>query len=118
GLGHEPGHPEADRGGLWLEQDHRRAGQAASSRPAQGRLAVHLRHGRLQPYPPAEAVGAGSRTMRRKSAFAAVFKGRWRIAEMDMLASGDLDLAEPAHISFSGPPDAHTAFRGLTAPLP
>ena len=32
--------------------------------------------------------------MRRKSAFAAVFKGRWRIAEMDMLASDDLDLAD------------------------
>ena len=31
--------------------------------------------------------------MKRKSAVAAGFKGRWRIAEMDMLASDDLDLA-------------------------
>jgi hypothetical protein len=55
--------------------------------------------------------------MRRKFAFAAVFKGRWRIAEMDMLASGDLDLAEPAHINFSGAADGDMAFGGLSAAL-
>ena len=31
--------------------------KVAPSRPAQGRLAVHPRHGRLQPGPPAEAAG-------------------------------------------------------------
>jgi hypothetical protein len=53
--------------------------------------------------------------MRRKSA--AAFKGRWRIAEMDMLASDDLDLAEPAHITFSGAEDGSMAFGALSATL-
>ena len=53
--------------------------------------------------------------MKRKSAVAAGFKGRWRIAEMDMLASDDLDLAEPAHISFSGTAGGDMAF-GASAP--
>ena len=55
--------------------------------------------------------------MKRKSAVAAGFKGRWRIAEMDMLASDDLDLAEPAHISFSGTAGGDMAFGALGATL-
>jgi hypothetical protein len=55
--------------------------------------------------------------MKRKSTFAAAFKGRWRIAEMDMLASDDLDLAEPAHITFSGATDGDIAFGALSAAL-
>ena len=37
-----------------------RAAQDAPSRAAEDRLAVHLRHGRLQPGPPAEAAGAAA----------------------------------------------------------
>jgi len=55
--------------------------------------------------------------MKRKSAFAAAFQGRWRIAEMDMLASDDLDLAEPAHITFSGAATGEMAFGALSAML-
>jgi hypothetical protein len=55
--------------------------------------------------------------MKRKSAFAAVFKGRWRIAEMDMLAGDDLDLAEPAHITFTGAAGGEMAFAALSATL-
>ena len=55
--------------------------------------------------------------MRRKSPFAAAFKGRWRIAEMDMLASDDLDLAEPAHLTFSGAADGDMTFGALSAML-
>jgi hypothetical protein len=55
--------------------------------------------------------------MKRRSTFAAAFKGRWRIAEMDMLASDDLDLAEPAHITFSGATDGDIAFGALSAAL-
>ncbi len=37
---------------------------------------------------------------RRTPAFARAFAGRWRIAEMDEWE--DLDLLEPAHITFIG----------------
>jgi len=55
--------------------------------------------------------------MKRKSAFAAGFNGRWRIAEMDMLARQDLDLPEPAHISFSDTADGDMAFGALSVAL-
>jgi hypothetical protein len=54
--------------------------------------------------------------MKRKTALASGFKGRWRIAEMDMLASDELDLAEPAYISF-GTADGDMAFAALSATL-
>ena len=55
--------------------------------------------------------------MKRKSAFAAAFKGRWRITEMDMLAGDGLDLAGPAYITFSSAADGDMAFGALSATL-
>ena len=41
--------------------------------------------------------------MKRKSALAKAFKGRWSIVEMDTWPDDDhLNLVEPAHINFEG----------------
>ena len=55
--------------------------------------------------------------MKRKSAFAAAFTGRWRIAEMDQWDNDYLALVEPAHITFSGTADGEIAFGALNATL-
>ena len=55
-------HPQTDRGGLRLGKNRRRDGQAAPPRAAQGRLAIHPRHGRLQPGTTAKAAGSGDMT--------------------------------------------------------
>lgn len=55
--------------------------------------------------------------MTRKSAFAAAFKGRWRIAEMDQWDNDYLDLVEPAHITFSGAANGQFAFGAINASL-
>jgi hypothetical protein len=48
--------------------------------------------------------------MTRSSAFAKIFKGRWRIVEMDTWPDDYLDLVEPAHITFEGNADGAFAF--------
>ena len=55
-------HPQAHRGGVRLGQNGGRAAQGAPSRTAQDRLAVHLRHGRLQLGPAAQAARSGGVT--------------------------------------------------------
>ena len=54
---------------------------------------------------------------RRASALAKAFKGRWRIVEMDVWDNDDLDLTEPAHISFEGDNDGSFAFVAVTGQL-
>jgi len=50
--------------------------------------------------------------MKRQPAFAKVFKRRWRIVEMDNWPDDDdLNLVEPAHITFKGSSDGEIAFR-------
>lgn len=51
---------------------------------------------------------------KRNSLMAAAFKGRWRIAEMDMFGDDDLDLGGPAHITFAAA-DGEMAFCALGA---
>ncbi len=46
--------------------------------------------------------------MRRESALAKAFEGRWRITEMDVWDNDYLDLVEPAHITFEGEDDARS----------
>ncbi len=41
---------------------------------------------------------------------AKAFRGRWRIAEVDAWNDEDLDLIEPAHITFVGDHDGSFAF--------
>jgi hypothetical protein len=54
--------------------------------------------------------------MSRKPAFAAAFKGRWRIVEMDMFDDDDLDLDGPAHITFAAA-NGEMAFAALSGAL-
>ena len=57
GLRGEPAHPQADRGGVRLDQGDRPAAACPASRQGARRLAVHPRGRRLQPDPAAQAAG-------------------------------------------------------------
>lgn len=48
--------------------------------------------------------------MAKVPALAKAFAGRWRIVEMDVWDNDVLDLAEEAHISFTGRSDGEIAF--------
>jgi hypothetical protein len=52
---------------------------------------------------------------RRTPAFARAFAGRWRIAEMDEWE--ELDLIEPAHITFTGRDGGRLVFGAVVADL-
>jgi hypothetical protein len=52
---------------------------------------------------------------RRTTAFARAFAGRWRITEMDQWE--DLDLVEPAHITFVGKDGGEMVFGAIEADL-
>ena len=52
---------------------------------------------------------------KRRPAFARAFAGRWRIAEMDQWE--DLDLLEPAHITFLGKDNGEMVFGAIEADL-
>src|SRR5438045_6413564 len=52
---------------------------------------------------------------RRTPAFARAFAGRWRIAEMDQWE--DIDLLEPAHITFVGKDSGELVFGAVAADL-
>src|SRR5256885_14230873 len=52
---------------------------------------------------------------RRTPAFARAFAGRWRIAEMDQWE--DIDLLEPAHITFIGKDSGELVFGAVEADL-
>jgi len=66
GLCHEPAPAQAGRRGVRLDQDHPRARQGEAARSAAHPLPVHLRHGRLQPDPDAEAAGGYVRCKSRE----------------------------------------------------
>ena len=53
--------------------------------------------------------------IRRAPAFARAFAGQWRIVEMDQWE--DLDLVEPAHITFTGKEDGELVFCAIEADL-
>ncbi|MCP1545775.1 transposase [Methylorubrum extorquens] len=57
----QPALPQADRGGLRLDQSAGGAEEGQAARAGQGRGAVHLRGGRLQPRAPAQAAGTAGR---------------------------------------------------------
>src|SRR3954463_6643055 len=65
-------------------------------------MGVRVRRSGLQPGAPAQAHGRGA-PVKRGSALAKAFAGRWRIAEMDVWDNDYLDLVEPAYIAFKGP---------------
>jgi transposase len=92
----EPAHPQADRGGVRLDQDGCRLAQDQVARPAQGRLELYLRRSRLQSGAGAEADRGGEMS----AAAGCELIGRWRIVEADLWDSDYLDLVEPAYMSF------------------
>jgi hypothetical protein len=55
--------------------------------------------------------------VRRASALARAFKGRWRIAETDVWDNDSLDLVEPAYITFEGDHAGRFAFVAVTGEL-
>jgi hypothetical protein len=55
--------------------------------------------------------------MAKAPAFAKVFAGRWRIAEMDVWDNDVLDEVEDAHLTFRGGTDGEIAFAALSASL-
>jgi len=93
----EPAHPQADRGGLRLDQDRRRPAQDQVARAAQGRLELHLRRRRLQSGARPEADRGGDMS----AAADCELIGRWRIVEADLWDRDYLDLVEPAYMTFA-----------------
>ena len=55
--------------------------------------------------------------MAKVPAFAKAFAGRWRIVETDVWDNEFLDLAEQAHITFSGSEDGEIVFGAISADL-
>ena len=99
GYADEPAHPQADRGGVRLDQDGGRLAQDQVARSAQGRLGLHLRRGRLQPRPSAEAPGRRHDPAHRSLQPGPAGGGgssRWSCG------TTTLDLVEPAYIIFDG----------------
>src|SRR5262249_33017458 len=66
-----------------------------AARPAQGRLGLRLRRGRLQPRAGAEAARSGVVT----ASAGCQLIGRWRIFEADIWDRDYLDLVEPASLT-------------------
>jgi hypothetical protein len=80
GLCGQPTHPQADRGGLRLDQDGRRSGANQVPRPRARRMGLHLRHRRLQ----SGAVAKALRGFGVKAPANCRLIGRWRIVESDL----------------------------------
>src|SRR5207249_3731149 len=114
-LRRKPAHPQADRGGVWLDQDGCRLAQDQVARAGAHRLGIHLCSGRLQPGARPPATGRGGSMTRNTLGFTRAFAGRWRIVEMDQWE--DLDLLEPAHITFTGKDGGELVFVAVEADL-
>src|SRR5436309_1424945 len=90
----EPAYPQADRGGLRLDQSLGRLAQDSPPRARACRMEFHLHRGRLQSDPPPQA--AGELMPSRKNPLL----GRWRITEMELWDTDFVDMLEPAYITF------------------
>jgi len=75
---------------------------------------LSLRGSRLQLGLAPKLIGVVIMT-RRTPAFARAFAGRWRIVEMDQWE--DLDLLEPAHVTFTGKDSGKLVFLAVEADL-
>ncbi len=85
-LRRQPSHPQANREGIRLGQDRRRAAQGPASRSAIGRLAVHPRDGRIQPGSLAEAAWRGG--VMPETASTTSIEGKARCTQRAVAASG------------------------------
>jgi transposase len=97
GLCGQPAHPQADRGGLRLDQDDRRPGANQVPRPRARRMGLHLRGRSLQSGAAAEASGG----LGVKAPSNCRLIGRWRIVEADIWDRAYLDLSGPATLTIT-----------------
>ena len=107
----QPAHPQADRGGLRLDQDRRRPGEDQVPRRRPRRMGLHLRRRRLQSGAAAEAAGR----RRHERARGLPADRPWRIVEADLWDRDYLDLVEPACITFGEDGHGEIAFGALQA---
>ena len=101
GYAPEPTHPQADRGGLRLDQDHRWSGAGRTSSAAANASAsapYYLRR-RRHHNPGAVAEPAGG--LRVKAPANCRLIGRWRIVEADLWDRVHLDLRGPAALTIT-----------------
>src|SRR4029077_10816056 len=112
GLRFEPTHPQTDRGGLRLDQEHRWPGANQVTRPRERRMGLYLRSRRLQSGAVAEAAGG----LRVKAPANCRLIGRWRIVEADLWDRAHLDLCGPAALTITAQ-DGEIAFGALEAVL-
>jgi len=108
----EPTHPQTDRGGLRLDQDHRWTGANQVPRPRARRMGLHLRSRRLQSGSAAKASGG----LGLKAPANCRLIGRWRIFESDLWDRAHLDLSGPATLTITAP-GGEIAFGALEAGL-
>src|SRR5690606_22544672 len=112
-LPNEPAHPQADRGGLWLDQDGRLSAQDPVPRPRARGPGLHLCGCRLQP-------GAATQAAGRSLAVTAPMSpliGRWRIVEADIWDNQYLDLIAPAMMIIKAGGRGEIAFGAMQAGL-
>lgn len=74
----QPAHPQADRGGVWLDQDRRRPAPDQAQGPCQGRLGVRLCSRRLRSGAGAEADRGGGMNHTPPAAIRCSFAAGWR----------------------------------------
>src|SRR5690606_19418533 len=112
-LRNEPAHPQADRGGLWLDQDGRLPAQDPVPRPRARRLGLHLRGRGLQPGAATQAAGRSLAVTAPTSPLI----GRWRIVEADVWDDDYLDLIAPAMMIIKSDGHGEIAFGAMQATL-
>ena len=107
-------HPQADRGGLRLDQAGGGAcpGQAARSGP--GRLRLRARPRRVRSGAPAQALDRG---LAMSAPMDCQVIGRWRIVAADLWERGYLDLCGPAMLDIRADGSGEIAFGALQASL-
>ena len=109
----QPAHPQADRGGIRLDQDDRLSAEGEVPWPRPRRMGIHLCGGRLQSGAAAEAHGGAGMS----APAGCQLIGRWCIVEADLWDRGYLDLGGPATITIGADNNGEIAFGALQAGL-
>jgi transposase len=113
-LCHEPAHPQADRGGVRLDQDGGRSEEDPVPRAGARRPCLHLRGRRLQSGADTQAVG---RSPTVTAPMDCRLVGRWRIVEADLWDRDYLDLVEPATMTIGADGHGEIAYGAMQASL-
>ena len=113
-LCHEPAHPQADRGGVRLDQDGGRSEEDPVPRAGARRPGLHLRSRRLQSGAAAQAVG---RSLPVTAPLDCRLIGRWRIVGADLWDRDYLDLVAPATMTIGADGHGEIAYGAMQASL-